>query len=73
MVLPIREDFWNLMGRRVRALRLTTHQTREVLSWGSAFRADLKRRRDSNPQSVARANNREAAVGNAPPETPRSE
>ena len=73
VVLPIREDFWNLMGRRVRALRLTTHQSREVLSWGSAFRADLKRYRGCDPQSVARANKREAAVGEAPLKIPRSE
>ena len=71
VVLPIREDFWNLMGRRVRALRLTTHQMREVLSWGTTFRAELKRYRDSNPQSVARANKREAAAGHAPPKTSR--
>ena len=37
VVLPIRENFWNLMGRRVRALRLTTHQMREVLSWGDGL------------------------------------
>ena len=71
VVLPIREDFWNLMGRRVRALRLSTHQMREVLSRGTAFRADLKRYRDSDPQSVARANKREAAAGLASSKTPR--
>ena len=32
VVLPIREDFWNHMGRRVRALKLPAHQMREVLS-----------------------------------------
>ena len=72
-VLPIREDFWNLMGRRVRALRLTTHQSREVLSWGTAFRADLKRYRGCKPLSVARANKREAAVSEAPRKAPRAE
>ena len=36
VVLPIREDFWSLTGRRVRALKLSMHQSREVLSWGSS-------------------------------------
>ena len=71
VVLPIREDFWYLMGRRVRALRLSTHQMREVLSWGTAFRADPKRYRDSDPHSVARINEREAAAGCASSEAPR--
>ena len=71
VVLPFREDFWNLMGRRVRALKLPTHQMREVLSRGTAFRADLKRYRDSDPQSVARTNKGEAAAGRASSETPR--
>ena len=73
VVLPIREDFWNLMARRVRALRLTTHQSREVLSWGTAFRADMKRYRGCDPQSVARTNKREAAVGEAPRKVPRAD
>ena len=73
VVLPIREDFWNLMGRRVRALKLTTHQSREVLSWGTAFRADMKRYRGCDPQSVARTNKREAAVGEAPRKVPRAD
>ena len=73
VVLPIRSDFWSLMGRRVRSLRLNTHQSREVLSWGSAFRTDLRRYRDCNPQSVARANNREAAASDPPPKLPRTE
>ena len=73
VVLPIREDIWNLMGRRVRALKPSTHQSREVLSWGTAFRVDLKRYRGCNPQSVARANKREAAVSEAPRQVPRVE
>ena len=71
VVLPIREDFWNLMGRRVRALKLSTHQMREVLSRGTAFRTDLKRYRDSDPRSVARTNKREAAASLASSKTPR--
>ena len=66
VVLPIRDDFWNLMGRRVRALRLSTHQMREVLSWGTAFRSDLKRYREADPQSVARTSKGELAMGSAP-------
>ena len=71
VVLSIREDFWNLMGRRVRALKLPTHQMREVLSRGTAFRAELKRYRDSDPQSVARANKSEAAASSASSKTSR--
>ena len=71
VVSSIREDFWNLMCRRVRALKLSTHQMREVLSRGTACRAELKRYRDSGPQSVARANKREAAVSSASSKTSR--
>ena len=71
VVLSIREAFWNLMGRRVGALKLSTHQMREVLSRGTAFRAELKRYRDSDPQSVARANEREAAASSASSKTSR--
>ena len=70
-VLPMREDFWNLMGRRVRALKLSAHQMRKVLSRGTASRADLKRYRDSDPQSAARTNKREAAVSLASSKTSR--
>ena len=71
VVLPIRENFWNLMGRRVRALRLSTHQMREVLSWGTAFRSDLKRHQSTDPQSVIRASRRETAAGSPPAKAPR--
>ena len=73
VVLPIREDFWSLMGRRVRSLRLNIHQSREILSWGSAFRAELKRYKGCNPQSVARANKREAAASDSLSKAPRVE
>ena len=65
-VLPIREAFCFLMGRRVSALKLTTHQMREVLSRGSWFRAESWRRRSVEPHNVARAREREAAVCSAP-------
>ena len=64
--LPIREDFWCLMGRRVRALKLTTHQMKEVLSWGSSFRVALKSYRVAEPHKVAQYREREAAVSSTP-------
>ena len=72
IVLPIRGDFWRLMGRRVRDLKLTTHQKREVLLWGSAFRADLRQYRETDPQAVCRSNKREAAVAAGPIKTSRT-
>ena len=66
VVLPIREDFWSLMGRRARALKLTTRQMREILSRGSSYRSELRRRRSEEPRSAARAKEREAAVRPAP-------
>ena len=62
VILPIGEDFWVLMGRRVRALKLTTHQIREVSSPGSSYRAELRRRRTEEPRNVACARERESAV-----------
>ena len=61
-VLPIREDFWSLMGRRVRALKLTTCQMQEVLSRGSSFRSELRRYRSEGPHNVARTRGRESAA-----------
>ena len=51
-VLPIREDFGFLMGRRVRAPKLSTRQKREVLSWGSSFRTSLESFRNVEPHEV---------------------
>ena len=61
-VLPIRGDFWSLMGRRVRALKLATRQTEEVLPRGSSFRSELRRYRSEDPHNVARARERESAA-----------
>ena len=72
VVLPIREDFWSPMGRRVKALKLTTHQMREVLFWGSSYRAELKRRRSEDPLNVARTRGRETASRPAPEKRARS-
>ena len=71
VVLPIRDDFWNLMGRRVRALGLSLRQRREILSRGTAFRSELRRFREADPQSVARTSKRELAVGSTPSKAPR--
>ena len=60
------------MGRRVRDLKLTTHQKREVLLWGTAFRADLRQYRETDPQVVSRSNKREAAVAAGPIKTSRT-
>ena len=60
--LPTREDFWSLMGRRVRALNLTTHQMKEALSRGSSFWSELRRYRSEEPRKVARSRERESAV-----------
>ena len=66
VALPIKENFWHLMGRRVRALNLSTHQTREVLSWGASCRDELRKSRSTEPQSVAHTRKREAAAAFAP-------
>ena len=51
-VLPAREDFWFLTGRRVRALKLSTRQKRRAFFWGSPFRAALKLYRIVEPHKV---------------------
>ena len=61
-VLPIREDFWSLMGRRVRALKLTTRQMQEALSRGSPFRSELRQYRNEDPHDVARTRDGESAA-----------
>ena len=52
VVLPIRENFWSLMGRRVRMLDLSDSRRRVILSWGADFRAALKVYRSADPQSM---------------------
>ena len=71
-VLPVREDFWSLTGRRVKALNLPTHQMREVLSWGSSYRAELRRYRSEEPFKVARRRDRGLAARLAPEKGARS-
>ena len=65
-VLPIREAFRFLIGRRVRALKLTTRQMMEVLSWGSSFRVALKSYRSVEFHKVAQSREREVAVSSTP-------
>ena len=57
-VLPTREVLWSLMGRRVRASKLTTHQMRGILSRGSSYGAELRRCRSEEPRNVASARER---------------
>ena len=71
-VLPIREEFWSLMGRRAKAPNLSTHQMREVLSRGSSYRAELRWYRSEEPLKVARTRDRESAVRSAPEKRARS-
>ena len=61
-VLPIRENFWSLMGRRVRPLSLSDSQERALLSWGADFRVALRAYRISDPQSAMHRRNRGAAA-----------
>ena len=57
-VLPIREDFWSLMGRRVRSFKLTAHQVQE----GPSFKSELRRYRNEDPHDVARTWDGESAA-----------
>ena len=65
-VLPIREDFWFLMGRRARTLKLSTHQITEVSSVAPSFRAEPKKYRSVETNNGVRTREREAAVSSAP-------
>ena len=64
--LPVRDDFWFLMGRRARALKLPTHQKREVSSWGPSVRTALKLYRNVEPHKAAQSRERGVAVSSAP-------
>ena len=48
-VLPIRDNFLGILGRRVRRLVLTDAQNRSYLSRGADFRAALKVSRNADP------------------------
>ena len=41
VVLPFRGNFWSLMARRVRSLKSSDRQRKEMLVWGTEFRAAL--------------------------------
>ena len=62
VVLPIREDFWALMGRRVEALTLSDYQRKEILSWGLSYRSELRRYRNTDPSRLISTRDREAAT-----------
>ena len=62
VVLPIRENFWSLKGRRVRMLDLSDSQRRVIFSWGTDFRAALKVYRSADPQLVGQIRDGDSAV-----------
>ena len=70
-VLPIRDNFWSLVGRRVRLLSLSDSQRRVVLFRATDFRAALKVYRSLDPQSAVPARARDAAVGAGVDKRPR--
>ena len=63
VVLPIRDNFWSLMGRRVRVLNSSDSRRRVRFGLGADFRAALKASRSSEPQSAVQVRGRAAAVG----------
>ena len=65
VALPTRGNFWSLMARRVRSLKLSAHQTKEVLVRGAEFRAALKCYRGSDPGRVVQTRGRDVAAGSS--------
>ena len=63
VVRPICGTFLGTLSRQVRRLELSGTQKRVSLSRGADFRAALKVYRNADPQVVAQARNRAAAVG----------
>ena len=61
-VLPIRENFWSRMGRRVRLLDLSDSQRWVALYRGTDFRAALKVHRSTDPHSAVQVRTRDSAV-----------
>ena len=66
VVLPTGGDFWPLMASRVRSLKLSGRQKKEVLVRDTEFRAALKRYRSSDPIRAVQAGKREVAAGSSP-------
>ena len=66
VVFPIRGNFRSLMARRVRSPKLSDRQRKEMLVWGTEFRAAPKRYRTSDPSKVFQTREREVAAGVSP-------
>ena len=62
VALPIRENFWSLLGRRMTLLNLSDSQRRVALSWGADFRAALKVYHSTDPQGAVYFGGRDSAV-----------
>ena len=66
IVIPARDNFLALMGRRVRLLNLSDSQRRAVLLRAREFRLALKSFRNKEPASLARVRATDAAVSSSP-------
>ena len=62
VALPIRGNFWSLLGRRMTLLNLSDSQRRVALSWGADFRAALKVYHSTDPQGAVYFGGRDSAV-----------
>ena len=62
IVIPIRDNFLALMGRRVRLLNLSDSQRRAVLLGAAESRLALKSARSKEPASLERVRAMDAAV-----------
>ena len=61
-VLPFRENFTNILGRRARASALSGAQKRAVLLRGAEYLAALRKGWRSDPRTTVRALDRDAAA-----------
>ena len=61
-MLPIREKFLGIPGRRACRLGLSDIQKRVLISRGTDFRAALEVYKDADPEVLAQARDRDAAI-----------
>ena len=66
IVIPIRDNFLALMGRRVRLLNLSDSQRRAVLLGATESRLALKSFRNKEPASLERGRAMDPAVPSSP-------
>ena len=71
VVLPTRDNFWSLMGRRGHKLDLSDSLRRAIFSWGVDSRAASKVYRSADPQSTVQIRDEDSAVGAGGDERPR--